>query len=224
MRAVDQWEAIEEALPEGWREARLSFTVEDPKSIGAVAGVLAPLGPGRSGSEFRIQVRPSGGPAGVESLRNLLWRLDRKRIWGDLRLVDSRVEAPAARRDDDVVAQSHKALEAVALTAAWDRALASLPPDWSDALCELRVDSSDYLPRAALLGAPLNPSRRPDELALRFRVGRKGYGTSAAMARRCFERMDAEGITGSIEVVNDLSDVANAGTLGPVWRIAGRSV
>jgi hypothetical protein len=106
----------------------------------------------------------------------------------------------------------------------WDRALASLPPDWSDALCELHVDSSDYLPRAAHLGAPLNPARIHGELALRFRVGRNGYGTSAAMARRCFERMDDEGITGSIGVVNGLSDVGNVGSLGPVWRIAGRSV
>jgi hypothetical protein len=220
MRAVDQWKAIQRALPDGWEEARLSFTVEDPKSIGATAAVLAPLGPGRSGSEFRIQVRPSGGPTGVESLRNLLGRLDRKRIWGNLALTD--LQAHEDR--PELVAQSHEAAGPLPLAPAWDRALASLPPDWSDALCELRVDSSDYLPRAALLGAPLNPTRRPDELALRFRVGRKGYGTSAAMARRCFERMDADGITGSIEVVSGLSDVANAATLGPVWRIAGKSV
>lgn len=220
MRAVDQWEAIRRALPDGWEAARLSFTVEDPKSIGATAAVLAPLGPGRSGSEFRIQIRPSGGPTGVESLRNLLGRLDRKRIWGNLALthLEAREDRP------ELVARSDEAPGPLPLAQAWDDALASLPPDWSDVLCELRVDSSDFLPRAALLGAPLNPTRKPDELALRFRVGRKGYGTSAAMARRCFERMDAEGITGSIEVVNGLSDVANAATLGPVWRIAGKSV
>ncbi len=44
------------------------------------------------------------------------------------------------------------------------------------------------------------------------------------MARRCFERMDTEGITGSITVLDGLSDTANAVTQGPVWRIAGRSV
>ena len=74
---------------------------------------------------------------------------------------------------------------------------AQLPPDWSDLLCELELDSSDHVPRAALLGAPLNPSRVPDAIALRFRAsGKQGYGVSPQMARRCFERMDAEGITG----------------------------
>jgi hypothetical protein len=102
--------------------------------------------------------------------------------------------------------------------------LETLPPDWSDVLCELEVDSSDFLPRAALLGAPLNPMRVPHALAVRFRVGRKGYGTSPIMARRCFERMDAESVTGQLEVVDALSDVGNVGTQGPVWRVAGRSV
>ena len=44
------------------------------------------------------------------------------------------------------------------------------------------------------------------------------------MARRCFERMDAERITGAIEVLTGLSDTENAVTQGPVWRVAGRSV
>ena len=44
------------------------------------------------------------------------------------------------------------------------------------------------------------------------------------MARRCLERMDAEGITGRIRVVFDLSDSENDVTQGPVWRVAGRSV
>jgi hypothetical protein len=44
------------------------------------------------------------------------------------------------------------------------------------------------------------------------------------MARRCFERMDGDGITGTIAVVQSLSDTENAVTQGPVWRLAGRSV
>jgi hypothetical protein len=44
------------------------------------------------------------------------------------------------------------------------------------------------------------------------------------MARRCFERMDAEGITGRVTVVHSLSDADNEVTQGPVWRVAGRSV
>jgi hypothetical protein len=223
VKAVDQWKAVVSNLPEGWEEARLAFEPEDERSLSDAAAVLGPLGPGRAGAELRFHVSPSG-PAGAESVRNLLTRLDQKRIWGELRLLGARVATPAAAHRDELVAEARQGSERVGLVEAWDRTLSSLPPDWSDALCELRVDSSDYLPRAALLGAPLNPARNPDELALRFRVGRKGYGTSAAMARRCFERMDAEEITGTIGVVNGLSDVSNAATLGPVWRIAGRSV
>ena len=111
------------------------------------------------------------------------------------------------------------------MAANWDAALAALPPDWSDLLCILELDSSDHLPRAALLGAPMNPTRVRGEIALQFRAsGKQGYGVSPQMARRCFERMDAEGITGSIRIAYGLSDTENAATQGPVWRLAGRSV
>jgi hypothetical protein len=89
----------------------------------------------------------------------------------------------------------------------------------------LDLDSSDHLPRAALLGAPLNPSRVPDEIALQFRAsGKQGYGVSPQMARRCLERMDADGITGSLRIPYGLSDTENDVTQGPVWRLAGKSV
>jgi hypothetical protein len=220
MKAVEQWRAIEKQLPDGWEEARLVFTAEDERSTAAAAGVLAPLGPGRTGRELRFHARPSG-PASAESVRNLLGRLDRNRIWGELSVVDVRVpEEPEA----EVAAPGSPGAARSSLTAAWDELVGSLPPDWTDALCELEVDSTDYLPRAALLGAPLNPTRNPDAHALRFRVGRRGYGASPVMARRCFERMDADRVTGRISVLNELSDVGNVATQGPVWRIAGRSV
>jgi hypothetical protein len=218
MRAVEQWRELQRGLPEGWEEARLSFAVEEPKAVAAAAVVLAPLGPGRSGNELLFHARPLG-PSGTESVRNLLGRLDRQRIWGTLALVEAVVA-----HEEDLVAQSHKESRARSLTETWDDVVASLPPDWSDVLCELEVDSSDFLPRAALLGAPLNPARNPEALALRFRVGRGGYGTSATMARRCFERMDAEGITGRLAVLGALSEVGNVATQGPVWRVAGRAV
>lgn len=212
MRSADQWKAIEENLRDAWDEARLSFVVEDSGAVADGAAVLAPLGPGRAGSELRFQVARQGG--GPEKLRNLLRRLDRKRIWGALTLVGVHHEP---RAEAAPVAQG--------LAESWDAALAELPPDWSDLLCELELDSTDYLPRAALLGAPLNPTRNPEAIALRFRVsGKQGYGTSAGMARRCLERMDAEGITGKVIVLHALSDTENAVTQGPVWRIAGRSV
>jgi len=144
--------------------------------------------------------------------------MDRKRIWGTLALVDAHV-APT------IIASEPEPEPRLSLVDAWDAILRNLPPDRSDLLCELELDSSDYLARAALLGAPLNPTRNPALLALRFRAsGKQGYGTALAMARRCFERMDAEGITGTLTVLNALSDTGNVGTQGPVWRIAGRSV
>lgn len=217
MRAVDQWSALERQLPAGWAEARLSFAAEDPSARAGAAAVLAPLGPGRVGDQLRFHLRRSG-VSGPESVRNLLARLDGKRIWGELSLIDVRVP------DVGTEAGSAGVDGSPSLVDAWDDALNRVPPDWTDLLCEVELDSSDYVPRAALLGAPLNPSRNPESMALRFRVSRRGYGAFATMARRCFERMDAERITGRVTVVRVLSETDHVGTQGPVWRVAGRSV
>jgi hypothetical protein len=215
MRAADQWAQIEADLGADWAEARLSFTPEGP--VADAAAILGPLQPGRMDGELRFHVTRSDG--GAERARNLLRRLDRRRIWGTLALVDVVAEAMPATRATPAVASTKTLVDS------WDGALSELPPGWSDLLCELELDSSDHIPRAALLGAPLNPTRVTDAIALRFRVsGKQGYGASPAMARRCFERMDAEGITGRITVLHCLSDTENADTQGPVWRLAGRSV
>ena len=215
MRTVDQWGQIEEALPPDWSEAQVAFVAEG--SAGDAAAVLGPLQPGRVGDTLRLHITRADG--GVERARNIFRRLDGRRIWGTLELIGA---------IEDVVPRSvteEAPASGASLARSWDAALAELPPDWSDVLCVLELDSSDHLPRAALLGAPLNPSRVPDETALRFRAsGKQGYGVSPQMARRCFERMDAENITGSIRVVSGLSDTENAATQGPVWRLAGRSV
>ena len=214
MRAADQWTQIEKTLDPDWSEAQLSFTPEG--SIADAAAVLGPLQPGKLGDHLRLHITRSGG--GVERARNIFRRLDGRRIWGTLTLVGVIGDvAPATATPAHAPAQP--------LADAWDEALSQLPPDWSDLLCDLELDSTDHVPRAALLGAPLNPSRVPGETALRFRAsGKQGYGVSPVMARRCFERMDAEGITGSLNVLYDLSDTGNAVTQGPVWRLAGRSV
>ncbi len=100
-----------------------------------------------------------------------------------------------------------------------------MPADWSDLLCELQLTSTDHLARAALLVAPINPTRVPDRTAFRFRVARTfGYGASPEMTRRCFERVDAEGIRGRMTVLHVLSDTHNVATQGPVWRVAGKAV
>ena len=215
MRAADQWAQIEGALGADWAEAQLSFTPEG--STSEAAAVLGPVQPVRVGDELRFHLTRVDG--GAERARNTLRRLDRKRIWGTLALIDA-VADPAPATDATAPQTAGRSL-----VDAWDGALSSLPPDWSDLLCELELDSSDHVPRAALLGAPLNPSRVPGATSLRFRVsGKQGYGVSPQMARRCFERMHAEGITGRIAILHALSDTENADTQGPVWRLAGRSV
>jgi len=212
MRAAEQWAQIEGAFGSDWTEAWLSFVPEG--ATAEAAAVLGPLQPVRVGQELRFHVARSD--AGAERARNILGRLDRKRIWGTLALLEVERAQPLAEP---------ASVPMPPLAFAWDAALSELPPDWSDLLCELELDSSDHLPRAALLGAPLNPTRVPEALALRFRVsGKQGYGASPLIVRRCLERMDGEGITGRVEVLHVLSETENALTQGPVWRLAGRSV
>jgi len=213
MRAADQWTLLEKDLGSNWAEARLSFAPEG--SPADAAAILAPLSPGRVEDELRFQVTRTG--SAPERLRNLLERLDQRRVWGTLSVIDTTQEMPAGPQATTT--------RPAPLASAWDATVERLMPGWSDLLCELELDSSDHLPRAALLGAPMNPTRNPEAIALRFRVsGKQGYGVSPGMARRCFERMDADGITGWIFVLGGLSDTENAVTQGPVWRLAGRSL
>jgi hypothetical protein len=213
MRAADQWAQIEGSLPADWSEVQLLFRPEG--AVEEAATALGPLQPGRVDSALRLHIQRAEG--GVDRARNIFRRLDGRRIWGTLELI-------GAIEDVAPVAEAGPR-ESASLVKTWEQALAELPPDWSDALCELRLDSSDLLPRAALLCAPMNPSRVPGETALRFRAsGKQGYGVSPQMARRCLERMDAEGITGTVTVVQSLSDTENVATQGPVWRFAGHSV
>ena len=214
MRAADQWEQIKAGLDPDWAEVQLALVPEG--SVADAAAVLGPLQPGRVGNELRLHVQRAEG--GVGRARNVFGRLDRRRIWGTLSLVGV-VHDVAPEATPAPVGPSRS------LTAQWDGAVEGLPPDWSDVLCVLELDSSDHVPRAALLGAPLNPTRVPGESALRFRAsGKQGYGVAPQMARRCLERMDAEHVTGSLSILDGLSDTENAVTQGPVWRLAGKSV
>jgi hypothetical protein len=162
---------------------------------------------------LRVSVHRAGGGIGSDQAGRLLGRIDAEGIRGTLTLVTvgERAEAPAAPRG--------------ALAKAWDEAVAELPPDWSDLLCELELTSSDHVDHAALLLAPVNPGRVPGRIALRFRVARSfGYGASPEMTRRCLERLDAAGIPGRPTIVRALSDTDNVATQGPVWRVGGKAV
>jgi hypothetical protein len=213
VKLVDQWGRLEERLPADWREARLALSVESSHDLPRAAAVLGPLGAGRRGDQLVFSVFRAGGQAGPEGLRRLLRKLDESRAWGELELLS----ADEAERTTPAVQ------EEMPLALAWDAALATLPPDWSDVLAEVEVTSSDYVPRAALLCAPINPTRDPSRLALLFRCARRaGYGVSPVMARRCFERCDAEGITGRVSISRMLSQTDNVATQGPVWYVGGR--
>ena len=210
---VDQWRAIEDGLPEGWDEGRLRLIVTDRGRAERAAALLAPANAGRHGSFVTFDVHRRGGGVSPNLLQRLLARLDEERIGGMLDLV---------RVDEAATADAQT--EAT-LAAQWEQLSATLPADWSDLYVELELRSTDHLERGALLIAPVNPARTPGRTAYRFRVARLfGYGASAEMARRCFERLDEEGIRGTLRILRALSDTKPVYTQGPVWYVGGRAV
>ena len=221
MRLGEQWPYVEEELPEGWAVARLSLVFEDDAQAQRAALILGPLAPGRTGGTFRLTLYRSGAqPATPDRLRRVLARLDEQQLEGRLELVsaDGAAAEEAPRRG----------ARRLPLAVAWDALLSRLPPDWSDLYAEVELDSTDFLDRGALLLAPTNPGRGGARTALRFRAARRsGYGVAAAMARRCLERLDGEGITGTLRAIRVLSDTevpASTPSQGPVFRIGGRAV
>ena len=215
MSLVSQWAAIAGELPQDWSDARLLVTVEHEADADRAAALLGPLNPGRSGSRIHLFCARRGPGVTPEALTRALERLDRERLSGRLELAGSdRAEAASAPE------------AAPTLAADWDTTLEALPPDWSDLYAELVLTSSDHLDRAALLTSPMNP-RRFDERTpgFRFRIARKaGYGVSPAMTRRSLERVDEEGIPGTLRILRVLSDTDNVKTQGPVWRVDGAAV
>jgi hypothetical protein len=210
---VEQWRRIEEQLPEDWKEARLSLAIDDAVALARAAALLGPLNPGRTPGGLRFSCLRGGGVSGRESVRRLLRRLDREGISGRLELVRSERAAPESETP------------VKGLVAAWDEALAVLPSDWTDLVADIDLRSTDHLDRAALLLAPLNPSRVPGKVAFRFRSARRfGYGASAEMTRRCLERCDEDGISAGVSILWALSDTKPVATQGPVWYVGGRPV
>ena len=209
MKLVDQWRKIEARLPRDWQDVRLTVATEQASDLPRAAAVLGSAGAGRAGEQLVIHVQRSG-PSSPATVRRLFKRLDNDRVWCTLERGDIGKEAPATTEPPSSLAVS------------WDEALAELPVDWSELLCRLEISGSDLLPRAALLCAPINPTRDRESIGFVFRAGRVGYGVSAGMARRCFERLDAEPIEGSITVLRVLSDTQPIASQGSSWIVAGR--
>jgi hypothetical protein len=213
LRLAEQLNELERGLVDEWAELRFRLTVEDESRAERVAALLAPANPGRHGKVIRFAVDRRGPGIAPEALRRLLKRLDDERIAGTLELQAVQKAAP-----EEVHAKA-------TLRSQWELRLRALPSDWSDIYAEVRLDSTEYIERGALLLAPINPARHGGFAALRFRSAQHfGYGVSPGMAARCFERCDDEGITGEVEILYVLSDTHPVGTQGPVWLLEGRTV
>jgi hypothetical protein len=219
VKLVDQWRSIERRLPDTWESVALRLSTEQPDELSGAARILGPMNVGDVGSELAFSVRRAGGAAGPEAARRLFGRLDAARIW--CLLEQEGLTAPDEHAP--VAAPSPTVAATAPIAEAWDTALEELPPDWSDLLCSLDLDSSALLTRAALLTAPLNPTRARDGVGFTFRCARQtGYGVSPAMARRCFERLDAEEIGGGVTVLRAVSETDHVGTQGAVWYVDGK--
>src|SRR5215212_8178543 len=132
MRLAEQWQEIEASLPEGWTSAQLSLAVAEDADADRVALILASLTPGRTGTGFRLQVRPSRNPEGI------VRRLDREGIRGRIDLIGT----GAARAEAPVVEPRHRQAP---LTSQWDELVGDLPHDWSELYAEVELASSDFL-------------------------------------------------------------------------------
>jgi hypothetical protein len=215
VKLVEQWAALERRLPADWESVALRLRTEQPDERHEAARVLGPMNVGFVGDELALTVRRAGGASGPQAARRLFARLDEARIWC---LLEQEGVAEAPPRLDEPESVSSESV-----AAAWDAALDDLPAGWSDLLCLLELDSSALLPRAALVCAPLNPTRDLHHVGFTFRCARTtGYGVSPAMARRCFEQLDAEEIRGTVSVLRSLSSTDNVATQGAVWYVGGK--
>jgi hypothetical protein len=210
---VGQFNELERDLVDEWAELRLQLTLEEEARAERAAALLAPANPGRHARIIRFAVDRRGPGIGPESLRRLLKRLDDDGIEGTLELQSVQKAVPEELRRKETLRDQ------------WERSLTGVPSDWSDIYAQVRLDSTDYLERGALLLAPINPARFGGPAALRFRSAQHfGYGVSPGMAARCFARCDEEGITGEVEILYVLSNTHPVATQGPVWLSGGRTV
>lgn len=213
MSLVGQWRELEATLPEGWESVSVQLEIRDPEDAAQASALLGPAGPHRAGTTLRFSSARNGSAQGPNAVARLLQRLDAARIEGTLSALGS--ERAVARAERPVTT----------LVESWDAAVADLPADWSDLVCEVRFLSTDYVERAAVLCIQMNPRRVGDAATFRFRSAHHaGYGVAPEMARRCFERCDAESIRGSIAVLRVLSDTRLVATQGPVWNLDGQTV
>ena len=214
MSLAGQWNSLGSELPVGSSAVEIRLELRDREAASQAASLLGPAQPFRAeATVLRFSSALDGSATSPDGISRLLRRLDDARIGGTLTIVRSQKAPVRVERIVTPLAES------------WDRVLAALPPDWSDLYCEIDLLSSDYIERAAVLCIQANPRRDGNRAALRFRCARTaGYGVAPEMARRCFERCDAEDIRGSVKLLRALSDTKLVATQGPVWLLEGKTV
>ena len=211
MSVAQQWTAIGSNLPEGWARATLRLELKDRDAADDAAALLGPASPYRSAPTVLLfPVALDGTAPSPDSIVRLLRRVP----VGTLSLSGSQAAAPAPETRAPTT-----------LTASWDAALATLPPDWSDVYAEFELSSTDYVEPASVFCIQMNPRRDGKRAAMRFRCARvAGYGVSPGMARRCFERCEEHGIHGTVTILRVLSDSKHVATQGPVWVTSGQTL
>ena len=134
----------------GWPRSRAgrrrlsSLRTEQPSELSRAAQVLGPMNVGHGRRTRRA--RPQGGRP-IQSRRcEAPLRAARQ---GARLVCCPPTRWRRSRRSPRRPRSSSRPSGGVAVQ--WDAALATLPADWSDLLCELEIASSDFLPRAALL-------------------------------------------------------------------------
>jgi len=211
---VGWWREFLEELPEDWERAELRLQFGSPETCDRASLLLGPAEPFKVDPKtLRFAASRDGSAQGPDAITRLLDRLDRARIRGTIELVGSERTTPEPER------------VTISLAAAWDTAVKGLPPDWSDLFGEIELISTAYIDPAAVLCVPINPRREGTSARLRFRSARVfGYGASPGMVRRCLERCDEAGISGTVAVLRVLSDSRPVATQGPVWLSAGKTI
>jgi hypothetical protein len=209
---AERWNQVERGLDPRWTEATLSLAINDDTARSRAAALLGPAGPGVGNRLIRFTVSTRGTGIGPEAARRLLRRIDGEGIVGRLELVETRGLRP---EPEEEVARS--------LAVEWQKAVETLPSDWSDLVAELELHSSADVDRAAVLCAPINPIQSTGRPGFRFRCASShGYGASAGMVGRCLERLDEAGITGRVRITRALSDVNPVGTQGATFDVGRR--
>ena len=206
---VDQWKSLGSQLPADWRTAELSLRLEETNESETAARLLAPAQPVRpEPGVLRFSVARDGTAPSPDGIQRLLGRIDQLRLHGKLAIVSTATrDVPAAVEQESLAAQ-------------WASLEATLPTDWSHALAELELDSTDYVEPASLYCTPLNLRRDGKSARLRFRAARAfGYGGSPEMVRRCLERCDEHDIKGRLRIVQLASSVDSVGTQGPLLTV-----